>query len=107
MSNAPTSNTPVNCTDWDRIARMDDADIAFDADNPQTSQGDWDGAVVKRAGKVIGHVPVRTRGAQKAPTKVQTAIRFDADVLEGLRATGRGWQTRVNAVMRQWLAEHR
>src|SRR3546814_3598900 len=25
-----------------------------------------------------------------------TTIRFDPDVLEGLRATGRGWQTRAN-----------
>jgi uncharacterized protein (DUF4415 family) len=32
-------------------------------------------------------------------------IRFDADVLAGLRATGKGWQTRVNDAMRQWLAQ--
>ena len=38
--------------------------------------------------------------------KIATAIRFDADVLAGLKATGRGWQTRVNDAMRQWLKEH-
>jgi len=32
-----------------------------------------------------------------------TTIRFDNDVLEGLRAIGRGWQTRVNDAMREWL----
>jgi uncharacterized protein (DUF4415 family) len=37
--------------------------------------------------------------------KIATAIRFDADVLAGLRATGKGWQTRVNDAMRQWLAQ--
>ncbi len=47
--------------------------------------------------------PARTRGPQKAPTKVPTTIRLDPDVLEGLRATGKGWQTRANAVLRDWL----
>jgi len=28
-------------------------------------------------------------------------MRIDADILERLRATGRGWQTRVNALLRE------
>lgn len=49
----------------------------------------------------------RTRGRPPlAAPKIATAIRFDADVLAGLRATGKGWQTRVNDAMRQWLKEH-
>ncbi len=43
------------------------------------------------------------RGAQKAPLKQPTTIRFDADVLAALKATGRGWQTRVNDAMREWV----
>jgi uncharacterized protein (DUF4415 family) len=31
------------------------------------------------------------------------SLRMDIDVLEGLRATGKGWQTRINAIMREWL----
>jgi uncharacterized protein (DUF4415 family) len=45
----------------------------------------------------------RPTGSRKAAPKVQTAIRFDPDVLAGLRALGRGWQTRVNEAMREWL----
>ena len=45
----------------------------------------------------------RPTGSVKAAPKVQTAIRFDPDVLEGLRATGRGWQTRANNALREWL----
>ncbi len=45
----------------------------------------------------------RPVGSIQASTKKQTAIRFDEDVLAGLRATGKGWQTRVNDVMREWL----
>jgi uncharacterized protein (DUF4415 family) len=34
------------------------------------------------------------------------SLRMDVDVLEGLRATGKGWQTRINAIMRDWLKGH-
>lgn len=40
------------------------------------------------------------------PLKVPTTIRFDADVLAALKATGKGWQTRVNAAMREWIKSH-
>ena len=46
------------------------------------------------------------RGAQKAPTKVQTTIRLSADVMEAFRATGPGWQTRVDAALHDWLRTH-
>jgi uncharacterized protein (DUF4415 family) len=49
----------------------------------------------------------RPVGSRKASPKVQTAIRFDADVLAGLRATGRGWQTRANDALREWLKTQR
>lgn len=41
-----------------------------------------------------------------AVTKEQVAIRFDRDVLAALRATGPGWQTRVNDAMREWVKAH-
>lgn len=43
----------------------------------------------------------RTRGKQKAPTKIQTTIRLDADVLEYFQAGGKGWQTRINEALRK------
>ncbi|KQP44616.1 BrnA antitoxin family protein [Pseudorhodoferax sp. Leaf274] len=43
---------------------------------------------------------VRRRGPQKTPTKVVTTIRIDPDILEALKATGPGWQTRVNDALR-------
>lgn len=48
----------------------------------------------------------KARGAQKAPLKVPTTIRFDADVLAAVKATGKGWQTRVNDAMREWVRKH-
>jgi uncharacterized protein (DUF4415 family) len=42
------------------------------------------------------------RGPQKTPTKERIGLRLDAAVVEHFRATGPGWQSRINAV----LAEH-
>ena len=40
------------------------------------------------------------RGKQKAPVKKKVTVRLDADILDGFRATGKGWQTRMNDVLR-------
>lgn len=37
-------------------------------------------------------------------TKTPVKIRLDPDVLAALRATGRGWQTRVNQILRERFA---
>ncbi len=38
--------------------------------------------------------------------KVSTTIRFDTDVVEKFRARGRGWQSQMNAALREWLQAH-
>lgn len=43
----------------------------------------------------------RPAGTVKADTKIATTIRLDPDVLAALKAGGRGWQTKVNAVLRE------
>lgn len=40
-------------------------------------------------------------------TKKPTTVRLDNDILAAFKATGRGWQTRLNAALRDWLKEHR
>ena len=47
---------------------------------------------------------VRKRGPQKSPKKVPISIRLSLDVAEGLRATGSGWQGRVDEALRSWLS---
>jgi len=49
---------------------------------------------------------VRPRGPQKMPTKVSTTIRLSSDVVQAFRATGDGWQTRVDAALKDWLSTH-
>ncbi len=60
-----------------------------DSDNPPWSEEMLGTPVVRRG-----------RGPQKAPTKVLTTIRLDADVLAFFRAQGRGFQTRINEALR-------
>ena len=43
----------------------------------------------------------RRRGAQKHPTKVLVSLRRERDVVERLRASGPGWQSRVNDMLRK------
>ena len=43
----------------------------------------------------------RTRGKQVAPTKELISIRLDSDILDYFRSSGRGWQTRVNDMLRR------
>jgi len=38
--------------------------------------------------------------------KEQVSVRYDADVLAAFRATGDGWQTRMNDALRTYLVEH-
>jgi uncharacterized protein (DUF4415 family) len=46
----------------------------------------------------------RPVGSKQAITKEAVKIRLDADVLAALRASGDGWQTRINDTLRASLA---
>jgi len=48
----------------------------------------------------------KRRGRPAGAYKESTTIRFDRDVLEVFRASGPGWQTRMNAALRDWLKTH-
>ena len=50
---------------------------------------------------------VGVRGLQKAPVKERITIRLSPDVVQRFRATGDGWQTRVDAALQDWLKKHK
>jgi len=74
----------------------------------KTSAINWSKGIVTRGGGVAKTIDAirRTRGPNKNPTKEQVAIRFDREVLVAFRASGPGWQTRMNAALKEWLASH-
>lgn len=51
--------------------------------------------------------PLLRRGRPPAATtKERITIRLSPDVLERFRSTGPGWQTRVDAALKDWLESH-
>ena len=46
------------------------------------------------------------RGPQRSPTKQAVSIRYSPEVLDYFKATGAGWQTRIDNVLREWVAKH-
>ncbi len=77
-------------TDWKRVRRLTDTEIersaGDDPDAAMTTAADWANAKV-----------VWPRG--KSPV----TLRLDNDVLEWFRQRGRGYQTRINAVLRAFI----
>jgi len=50
---------------------------------------------------------VGVRGLQKAPTKERITIRLSPEVVARFRATGEGWQSRMDAALQDWLRKHK
>ena len=44
------------------------------------------------------------RGPQRTPTKERITIRLSRDVVDQFRATGDGWQTRIDTALQEWLS---
>jgi uncharacterized protein (DUF4415 family) len=62
----------------------------IDRDNPRWSEEMLGPPVLRRG-----------RGPQKAPKKILTTIRLDADVIAFFRAQGAGYQVRINEALRR------
>jgi uncharacterized protein (DUF4415 family) len=80
-------------TDWTRADTMTEADleVSIAADPDETrDQADWTRAVIG--------LP---------PRKQDIHIRLDADVLDWFRRSGKGYQTRINNVLRAFVDSRR
>ena len=60
----------------------------------------------EQADEFVGDKLVR-RGRPKSDSPKQAlTVRYDADVVTAFKATGKGWQTRMNDALRDWLKTH-
>ena len=62
--------------------------------------------VSSEEGKAAFREALKRGRPRSGKTKIATTIRFDEDVLAAFKANGRGWQTRMNDALREWLKEH-
>jgi len=92
--NKPAVKPRAGRTDWKRVAKLSDAEIERmaerDSENPSTQKADW-------ANSFSGMPPLKT------PVNAN----FDVDVVEWFKSQGRGYQARMNAVLRHYMEVRR
>jgi uncharacterized protein (DUF4415 family) len=80
-----------------------------DAVNPEWTAADF--AAAKPFAAVFPELAAaeqrRRRGPQKAPTKRMVSLRLDGEVLARWRASGKGWQSRINDTLAQHAPRRR
>jgi len=50
--------------------------------------------------------PSRLHGHQKSPVKIPVSIRLSPEVIEHFKSEGKGWQTRINTILREYVKTH-
>ena len=71
-------------TDWQRLSRMRDQDIDA-SDIPELDEAFFRQAEIR------------------IPAKQSVTLRVDTDVLEWFKSQGKGYQTRINNLLRQYM----
>lgn len=73
----------------------------IDSENPE-----WDDAMFAKAKR--GSAAARKVGRPKSETpKVQKTLRLSQEVLDFFQEGGRGWQTRIDDVLKEHVSKHR
>jgi uncharacterized protein (DUF4415 family) len=83
-------------TDWSKVDRKTEAELAADMASDPAWKGipdDWH----KDARAAVGTLMRPTEN------KRLVSVRYDADVVEFFKSQGRGWQARMNAVLRSFM----
>jgi uncharacterized protein (DUF4415 family) len=91
-------------TNWDRVK------AAAAADKPITHEPETDPYNPNDEAEVNAFFDntsvVCRRGPQKTPTKCLITMRLSPDVVATFRATGTGWQSRIDGALKDWLKTH-
>ena len=93
--------------------RVSEPGCPYDPGDAKAVAKFWKDAVAVKGG---GYEAVRAamaerrkpgqRGLGKRPAKVAINIRLSPDILNAFKATGDGWQTKVERALREWLQKH-
>ncbi|MEE7535153.1 BrnA antitoxin family protein [Klebsiella huaxiensis] len=81
----PVALTAERDAELKALAKKTDDEIDY-SDIPAIEDEQWSDAV---------------RGKFYRPLKTQASVRIDADVMEWLKRPGKGYQTRLNAILRE------
>lgn len=81
-------------TKYGDLRKMTDATIVRDGDAPE-----WSPEMFARA--------VARKGLKPIPTKSLLSLRIDSDVIAWFRSQGRGYQSRMNSLLRAYMEAHK
>lgn len=84
------------------VSKLDTKTAWVDPDDAPELTDEW----FESADFKIGEKVVR-RGRPRGSTKQQVAIRLDQDIIRHFKADGPGWQSRINAALKDWVSTHR
>ena len=100
-------------TDLNKLRALADADIAtddetpYDPNDPAAVEAFWHDATVTPGGGVAATLAAlhRARGPGQKPRKTQLTVRYSPEVVAYFKATGKGWQARMDAALKEWIAQ--
>jgi uncharacterized protein (DUF4415 family) len=92
-------------TNWKRVQGHGEGDAIpfvpddgpYDPNDAEAARAWLSQADLVRKGKVVRR---GKRGPRKAPTKTLVSLRLSLEVIEHFKATGPGWQTRIDRTLR-------
>ncbi|MBF0148050.1 MAG: BrnA antitoxin family protein [Magnetococcales bacterium] len=79
-------------TDWNRLDSMSDEEIDF-SDAPELTPEAFAQGVVRQ-------------GLNPIPKKRMLSVRVDGDVLDWFKSQGKGYQTKINAILKAYRDAH-
>lgn len=93
----PTSPEEVATAIAQAPERVQDPESPYDPNDPAAVEAYWRGATVRYPGQ---------RGPGKRAKKILLSVRYSPEVVEYFKSTGEGWQTRMDEVLKEWVASH-
>jgi uncharacterized protein (DUF4415 family) len=88
MNAKHTKHTAKSKTNWRKLYQATDEEINY-TDSPATTEDFWKDAEVVMP-----------------PHKVHLSLRLDDDVVAFFKREGRGYQTKINAVLKSYMRAH-
>ena len=97
-------------SDWERVLAVKEGDPIpyepgdgpYDPNDAEAARTWLAQADLVRKGKVVRR---GQRGPQKAPTKTLVSLRLSPSVIEHFKATGPGWQTRIDRSLVEMISK--
>ena len=109
-SNGTSKKFPASAKEWAAVIK---SAPGKNRELTAKEEAQWSTGVVVKGG---GYKSVREavaakrkqgeRGPQVAPTKQLVSVRYSPEVLAFFRSTGAGWQSRMDDVLKKWVAKH-